>query len=81
MRIVLPFIAATAAIGAMLLADPYEASAQPTETATVDGVDYPVCVEEDCSDQPGQVGVWTSREGKSYLELGEGITLPITPEA
>jgi hypothetical protein len=35
---------------------------------------YPQCAEEDCSDQPGQVGVWLSNEGNSYLELGEGAT-------
>ena len=35
----------------------------------------PVCHVEDCSDQPGQVGVWTNREGNTYIELGEGITV------
>lgn len=31
------------------------------------------CAEEDCSDQPDQVGVWTDRDsGNQYLELGEG---------
>lgn len=35
---------------------------------------YPQCIEEDCSDQPGQVGVWVSNEGDSYLELGESAT-------
>ncbi|AOT24738.1 hypothetical protein PBI_STASIA_82 [Mycobacterium phage Stasia] len=33
---------------------------------------YPVCVEEDCSDQPGQVGMWLDRDtGNWYLSLGE----------
>lgn len=53
------------------------AHAEPSVTVTVDGVDYPICYVEDCSDQPGQVGVWTNAEGQSYLELGESITLPI----
>jgi hypothetical protein len=50
------------------------AYAQPVHdsaTVTVDGVDYPVCAEEDCSDQPGQIGVWTNSEGDRYLSLGE----------
>lgn len=61
-----------------VLVDPWPVA---SVTVTVDGVDYPVCEVEDCSDQRGQVGVWTSREGKSYLELGEDVTLPITPGA
>ncbi|EHB47613.1 hypothetical protein MycrhDRAFT_5739 [Mycolicibacterium rhodesiae JS60] len=48
----------------------------PRTTMTVDGVDYPVCSEEDCSDQPGQVGLWYSRSTKTWLlELGEDVTL------
>lgn len=44
----------------------------PSSTATVDGVDYPVCSEEDCSDQPGQVGIWTDPDtGTQWLSLGE----------
>lgn len=35
----------------------------------------PVCVEEDCSDQPGQVGMWLDSTGNWYLELGESVTL------
>lgn len=47
------------------------AYAQPSEVTTVDGVDYPVCHEEDCSDQPGQIGVWFDRSGQGWLSLGE----------
>lgn len=44
-------------------------------TMTVDGVDYPVCDEEDCSDQVGQVGLWLDEDtGDWYLELGEDVT-------
>lgn len=38
---------------------------------TVDGVDYPICAVEDCSDQPGQVGVWINSAGERWLSLGE----------
>lgn len=48
-------------------------------TTTVDGTDYPVCAEEDCSDQPGQVGVWFN-DGRAWLILGEdGGSRLITP--
>lgn len=47
------------------------ATAEPTATATVDGVDYPLCVVEDCSDQPGQIGIWTNGDGEQWLSLGE----------
>ena len=41
-------------------------------TVTVDGVDYPVCAVEDCSDQPGQVGVWNDPDtGRGWLSVGE----------
>ncbi|AFV51217.1 hypothetical protein First_0087 [Mycobacterium phage First] len=70
-------IAFVTAVSAMALADPYEASAEPTvnltELRTVDGRDYPVCVEEDCSDQVGQVGIWLDKDtGNWWLSLGEG---------
>ncbi|QHB38111.1 hypothetical protein KIY75_gp84 [Mycobacterium phage Noelle] len=33
---------------------------------------YPVCFEEDCSDQPGQVGLWQDQDtGNWYLSIGE----------
>ncbi|MCV7016740.1 hypothetical protein H7I96_03210 [Mycolicibacterium aichiense] len=52
-----------------------------TELRTVDGYDYPVCSEEDCSDQPGQVGIWCSkRSGNCYLELGEEATFLINDD-
>lgn len=67
--------AVAAAITAMWLADT-EASAAPTvnltELQTVDSVDYPVCSVEDCSDQPGQVGLWLDKDtGNWWLSLGE----------
>lgn len=69
-------LAAGAAFGAMLLASP-DADADPTPVlVTVDGVDYPLCAEEDCSDQPGQVGVWRN-DGRDWLIVGED-TWPVT---
>lgn len=43
------------------------------------GLDYdyqlPVCVQEDCSDQVGQTGLWLDQDtGDWYLELGEDFT-------
>ncbi|QBJ01170.1 hypothetical protein PBI_ARISSANAE_85 [Mycobacterium phage Arissanae] len=68
-RMLLTIVAGGAALGAMALADPYEAS---STTGTVDGVDYPYCSLEDCSDQPGQVGIWIDRDtGNQWLSLGE----------
>ena len=59
-------------------ADRYDS---PSVTMTVDGVDYPVCAEEDCSDQVGQVGLWYSRSmGAWLLELGESCTGSIPAE-
>ncbi len=44
----------------------------PTTTfVTVDGIDYPVCAVEDCSDQVGQVGVWINSKGQHWLSVGE----------
>lgn len=86
MKHVATIIAAVAvAIGAMALAQPDEASAEPTvnltELRTVDGFDYPVCAEEDCSDQPGQVGLWEDKDtGNWYLELGEEVTFLINDD-
>lgn len=52
------------------------ARAEASRTVTVDGTDYPVCSEEDCSDQPGQVGVWFSpNDGKAWLSQGEASIL------
>ncbi|QGJ88842.1 hypothetical protein SEA_YECEY3_91 [Mycobacterium phage Yecey3] len=67
----LGLIAAGAALAAMALAEPPEASARPSQTVTVDGIDYPVCDLEDCSDQPGQIGVWINSEGQHWLSVGE----------
>ncbi|AOZ61326.1 hypothetical protein SEA_DARTHPHADER_86 [Mycobacterium phage DarthPhader] len=77
-NVLLSLVAAGAALGAMALADPYEASAEPEETTTVEVdsvlLDFPVCHLEDCSDQAEQVGVWISNEGISYLIVGESTT-------
>lgn len=85
-RILIGGLAAVAALVGMAACDP-EADAQPpadpvftyTETTTVDGVDYPICVQEDCSDQPGQIGVWINSEGERWLSVGE-YSLFIEPE-
>ncbi|AEM05903.1 hypothetical protein TIROTHETA9_84 [Mycobacterium phage TiroTheta9] len=38
----------------------------------------PECVEEDCSDQPGQVGMWLDEDtGNWYLSLGESSVLVV----
>ena len=63
--------ASIAAFGVALYVSP-PANAEPASaTATVDGVDYPLCAVEDCSDQPGQVGIWTNADGVQWLSLGE----------
>lgn len=41
----------------------------------------PVCELEDCSDQPGQVGLWTSNEGIAYIEIGEDVTVRVVDDA
>ncbi|AEK07357.1 hypothetical protein PBI_MYXUS_90 [Mycobacterium phage Myxus] len=68
-RSLLGLMAAGAALVAMAIADPYEASSR---TGTVDGIDYPYCSLEDCSDQPNQVGIWVDRDtGNQWLSTGE----------
>ena len=43
---------------------------------TVDGVDYPECATEDCSDQPYGVGVWEDKDtGNWYFTTPEFSTL------
>lgn len=80
-------LAAVAAVVAMAACEP-EADAHPgpdhdhphiVHTTTVDGVDYPICELEDCSDQPGQIGVWISPDdGERWLSVGE-YSLHIEP--
>lgn len=69
-------LGATLALGIELGPSPQaRAIPAPSVTMTVDGIDYPVCAEEDCSDQPGQIGVWYSKHDQRWLlELGEGQT-------
>ncbi|ALF02231.1 hypothetical protein SEA_LADYBIRD_90 [Mycobacterium phage LadyBird] len=79
-------IAFVTAVTAMAIAEPPEASAEPTvnltELRTVDGRDYPVCHVEDCSDQPGQVGIWEDKDtGNWWLSLGEQSYLVIDDTA
>ena len=52
------------------------AMAMPTvDLTSIEPGQYPVCFEEDCSDQPGQVGMWEDTDtGNWYLELGESVT-------
>ena len=76
-HIITAAVAAVAAIGAMALAQP-KASANTAELSTVDGTDYPVCAFEDCSDQPGQVGLWEDKDtGNWWLSLGDESYLVI----
>jgi hypothetical protein len=52
------------------------------DVMTVDGTDYPVCVMEDCSDQPGQVGLWLDQDtGNWYLSVGETSYLVVDDTA
>ena len=63
------------AAGFALLAPAFVATpawARPsTTTVTVDGRAYPVCQMEDCSDQPGQIGVWFDVGGNAWLSVGD----------
>lgn len=77
-RLVLPFVAVAAAVGAMLLADPTADAEPATISMTVDGLDYPVCSVEDCSDQPNQIGLWEDKDtGDWYLSIGESSLLVV----
>lgn len=49
-----------------------------SSTMTVDGVDYPVCAMEDCSDQTNQVGVWFSRSMDHWLLINGEDTFVVT---
>ncbi|MCV7015560.1 hypothetical protein H7I40_24475 [Mycolicibacterium madagascariense] len=49
-----------------------------TELHTVDGVDYPACAYEDCSDQPTGVGLWEDHDtGNWYLTTPEKSVLVV----
>ncbi|QFG08664.1 hypothetical protein PBI_VANISOA_85 [Mycobacterium phage Vanisoa] len=76
-RMLLTIVAGGAALGAMALADPEASASPPSQTVTVDGSDFPVCEFEDCSDQPGQIGVWINAEGQHWLSLGEDLSILI----
>ena len=65
-----------ASVGIAIMGASGSAYAGPTETTVVDGIEYAVCAEEDCSDQPGQIGVWRN-DGRSWLIIEEA-TYPIT---
>jgi hypothetical protein len=68
----------TAALGASAWMGVAIGHADPSRTVTVDGTDYPVCAQEDCSDVPGQLGVWFDPDtGNAWLSLGE-YSVPVT---
>lgn len=88
-KVLLAGLSAVAALVAMAACSP-EADAHPgpadhnhphiVQTTTVDGVDYPLCELEDCSDQPSQIGVWISPDdGERWLSVGE-YSLHIEPD-
>lgn len=82
-----------ALLAAAALAAPAVAQAEPTEIwvptenglrpgillSEVPDIDtFPVCRVEDCSDQPGQIGLWFDRDlGDWYLSQGERSLLVI----
>jgi hypothetical protein len=64
------------------------AYASPADTATIllseihNPDMLPVCDEEDCSDQPGQVGMWLDRDtGNWWLSLGDSSLLVVDDSA
>lgn len=62
---------ATMALGEVYLARA-EASPATVNLSDIDIDQFPECIEEDCSDQPGQVGVWLDEDtGNWWLSLGE----------
>lgn len=86
-KVLLTGLSVVLALVSMAACEP-EADAHPgtdhdhphiVQVTTVDGVDYPLCAEEDCSDQPGQLGVWINSEGERWLSVGE-YSLFIEPE-
>lgn len=63
---------------------PHVGSGAQPGPATIDLADFgniaaiPTCVEEDCSDQPGQIGLWLDRDtGNWYFSTGETSALVI----
>ncbi len=72
-------VAGLACAIALGLAGP--ASADPVDTVNLteipDLASLPVCAVEDCSDQPGQVGLWQSATGDWYLMRDEATYLVI----
>lgn len=74
-------LAAKAVLGGTLAAGLLLAphgTAAPSEV-TVDDRDYPVCEMEDCSDQPGQVGVWYDPgTHRAWLSRGDH-SVPVDP--
>ncbi|QJD50293.1 hypothetical protein SEA_IWOKEUPLIKEDIS_90 [Mycobacterium phage Iwokeuplikedis] len=69
------FVVAVWAFGlSMFLGELYMARAEATPTVDLtEAPDVPVCAVEDCSDQPGQVGMWLDKDtGNWWLSLGEG---------
>lgn len=60
------------------------AHADPSGTVNLSDIDvdqFPECVEEDCSDQPGQVGMWLDEDtGTWYLSLSESVYFVVTDD-
>ncbi|URC18171.1 membrane protein [Mycobacterium phage Zenteno07] len=59
-----------------------QAHAEPVPTidrADIPNIEaLPICAEEDCSDQPGQIGLWLDRDtGNWWLSVGESSALII----
>jgi hypothetical protein len=59
--------------------EPMECPAGEIALSEIHNVDmFPVCELEDCSDQPGQVGMWLDRDtGNWRLSLGESSLLVV----
>ncbi|QHB37371.1 hypothetical protein I5G58_gp069 [Mycobacterium phage BirdsNest] len=57
-------------------AAPGPATINLTDFGNIDAI--PTCVEEDCSDQPGQIGLWLDRDtGNWWFSTGESSALVI----
>ncbi|QPX62176.1 hypothetical protein PBI_INDLOVU_61 [Mycobacterium phage Indlovu] len=59
---------------------PGPATINLSEFGNIDAI--PTCVEEDCSDQPGQIGLWLDRDtGNWWFSTGETSALVIDDTA
>lgn len=55
---------------------------QPIHLTDIQDPDaLPTCVQEDCSDQPGQIGMWLDKDtGDWYYSAGEGSSFRIVDD-